>query len=352
MRRAHGPVPSNVCARCRRRHTQLPYRCKFCGGYFCPDHHLPENHNCGGLEKAKRWRLAPPPIPYRPPYRPWHPPPRFPRYPPPRRKEKAVKVVRAAVGVALGACIALALVGVGIVIWEKVGPTVSSLLTPPSAPPPSASPGSGISSVPGTSPYAQEVLPSGYYAKAESAYNQVTNRDIQALHSVLMSDSCKLPAYVMNDFDCSDSSARLEWVLEGHGFDAYLAMGPLHVWVMVKLDGGSWVAIEATYLTSTYYCPPGIIEGPNGEWREHSYLYQMYLDYVGQYDPNLYVLPKSYDDFLQNYLAYVPEQLVDHYSSSEIYGSPEGAIRGTGAFYYPVTEFDWWNHSAYAGTFS
>ena len=37
----------------------LPYRCKYCGGYFCSDHRLPENHSCPELWMAKppieRW---------------------------------------------------------------------------------------------------------------------------------------------------------------------------------------------------------------------------------------------------------------------------------------------------------
>ena len=37
----------------------MPYRCRYCGGRFCPDHRLPENHNCEGLRRIKenpRWR--------------------------------------------------------------------------------------------------------------------------------------------------------------------------------------------------------------------------------------------------------------------------------------------------------
>ena len=30
--------------------TDLPYRCTYCGGTFCGDHRLPENHGCPGLE--------------------------------------------------------------------------------------------------------------------------------------------------------------------------------------------------------------------------------------------------------------------------------------------------------------
>ena len=28
----------------------MPYKCNRCGGVFCPDHRLPENHNCPGLD--------------------------------------------------------------------------------------------------------------------------------------------------------------------------------------------------------------------------------------------------------------------------------------------------------------
>jgi predicted nucleic acid binding AN1-type Zn finger protein len=35
----------DVCGR----HENLPYRCSRCGGTFCAEHRLPENHNCAGL---------------------------------------------------------------------------------------------------------------------------------------------------------------------------------------------------------------------------------------------------------------------------------------------------------------
>ena len=37
----------------------MPYRCRYCGGRFCPDHRLPENHECVGLRRIRenpRWR--------------------------------------------------------------------------------------------------------------------------------------------------------------------------------------------------------------------------------------------------------------------------------------------------------
>lgn len=36
----------------------LPYKCKYCGGLFCEEHHLPENHDCLGLQILKQRRAA------------------------------------------------------------------------------------------------------------------------------------------------------------------------------------------------------------------------------------------------------------------------------------------------------
>ncbi len=34
----------------------LPFTCKFCGGKFCSEHRLPENHECQGLAVYKETR--------------------------------------------------------------------------------------------------------------------------------------------------------------------------------------------------------------------------------------------------------------------------------------------------------
>lgn len=33
--------------------VDLPFRCNYCGGYFCGEHRLPEFHNCTGLYKGR-----------------------------------------------------------------------------------------------------------------------------------------------------------------------------------------------------------------------------------------------------------------------------------------------------------
>ena len=41
------------CEHCHKVSDELPYKCKFCGGTFCSEHRLPENHECLGLERYK-----------------------------------------------------------------------------------------------------------------------------------------------------------------------------------------------------------------------------------------------------------------------------------------------------------
>ena len=41
-------------ARCQYcgREVALPFRCRYCGGLFCVEHHLPEKHECPGLRRG------------------------------------------------------------------------------------------------------------------------------------------------------------------------------------------------------------------------------------------------------------------------------------------------------------
>jgi Zn-dependent protease len=40
------------CQKCEKE-VFLPFRCPYCGGYFCSEHRLPENHNCPRMELAR-----------------------------------------------------------------------------------------------------------------------------------------------------------------------------------------------------------------------------------------------------------------------------------------------------------
>ena len=39
------------CKQCGKE-VALPFKCKYCGEYFCVEHHLPEKHNCPGLTRG------------------------------------------------------------------------------------------------------------------------------------------------------------------------------------------------------------------------------------------------------------------------------------------------------------
>ncbi|MDI6690287.1 MAG: AN1-type zinc finger domain-containing protein [Candidatus Bathyarchaeota archaeon] len=39
------------CQKCQKE-VFLPFRCPYCGGYFCPEHRLPEAHECPNMELA------------------------------------------------------------------------------------------------------------------------------------------------------------------------------------------------------------------------------------------------------------------------------------------------------------
>jgi Zn-dependent protease len=43
------------CQACERE-VDIPFRCPYCGGGFCGDHRIPENHNCSRLEQARAER--------------------------------------------------------------------------------------------------------------------------------------------------------------------------------------------------------------------------------------------------------------------------------------------------------
>lgn len=43
------------CQACERE-VDIPFRCPYCGGGFCGDHRIPENHNCSKLEQARAER--------------------------------------------------------------------------------------------------------------------------------------------------------------------------------------------------------------------------------------------------------------------------------------------------------
>jgi len=50
--------------KCQKCETEvfLPFRCPYCGGYFCSEHRLPENHDCSRMELARAPKKVPKPM--------------------------------------------------------------------------------------------------------------------------------------------------------------------------------------------------------------------------------------------------------------------------------------------------
>jgi Zn-dependent protease len=49
------------CQKCQKQ-IYLPFKCPYCGGYFCSEHRLPENHECPQIEQARTPRQETRPI--------------------------------------------------------------------------------------------------------------------------------------------------------------------------------------------------------------------------------------------------------------------------------------------------
>lgn len=98
----------------------------------------------------------------------------------------------------------------------------------------------------------QSKIPTGYYDVQEYKYEN----SVKGLNEFL-NFKFELPVnYEMNVFDCSESSAYLEWMLEKYGFETQIAVGRApfdksvyHAWVLVSTADGYITAIEATTLT-------------------------------------------------------------------------------------------------------
>jgi len=98
-----------------------------------------------------------------------------------------------------------------------------------------------------------EQVPHDYYYSGAFGYHSNTYAD---LCDFLDYEFAPTRSYDADVFDCSESSAYLEWALENAGFDAQIAVGPTpwdqnsgyHAWVIVNTKEHQ-VAIEATALT-------------------------------------------------------------------------------------------------------
>jgi hypothetical protein len=94
-------------------------------------------------------------------------------------------------------------------------------------------------------------IPKGYYMNSGSGGNKL----FDDLKDFLNYDFSLPKNYTLGIFDCSESAAYLEYMLQNNGFDAKIAVGndpagsgAYHAWVLVNTKEGA-VAIEPTVLT-------------------------------------------------------------------------------------------------------
>lgn len=211
-----------------------------------------------------------------------------------------------------------------------------------------------------------------YYGTAESyvqkKYQVPEEKTIQGLANFL--EQVKLPVYKENYFDCSESSSIIEWLLEGAGFNAYLAsnhslgervVGP-HDWILAELESGEKVAVEATRLTKgDIYTPPGIIIAPNGSFKKYSWRYKRFQNWKEKHPPSLYDYDPNMtlEEWESQYLEPVIQPIgiptrSGYYSPVATYESPkipaEGKTMITTHYYVPESEYDWWNVPPYSQT--
>ena len=102
-----------------------------------------------------------------------------------------------------------------------------------------------------------ENVPHSYYSA--DAFEPHSNTWEELEH--FLTYEFRLPRkYEKGVFDCSESSAYLEWALETAGFNADIVTGPTpwepssgyHAWVMVYCEGNR-AAVDATWLTGKHY---------------------------------------------------------------------------------------------------
>ncbi len=182
-------------------------------------------------------------------------------------------------------------------------------------------------------------LPNGYYQTARSMYGDVGVHDIKNLSSIL--NRTTLPPCKENKFTPSEAASYLEWYLEGHGFDTYIARSDaIHrIWLIVILDDKSRVAVEPTALCQNTYSPPGIVDDPSGKYRNYSITWREYREKKPD---------TTYKKFLEEYRFY--------YNPPKIFDNPGQAVGIGAVIRYPgwkkmkVEDIDWWNSEPFSRT--
>ncbi|OKY78529.1 MAG: putative surface protease of transglutaminase family [Candidatus Methanohalarchaeum thermophilum] len=195
-----------------------------------------------------------------------------------------------------------------------------------------------------------------YYEKADSYvethYKTRSEKSLDSLYQLLK--QLQFREYERDVFDCTESSAKLEWILEGADYDAVIAYSESfpafqssigHSWVVIDL-GQKIVAIEATELTKDNYRPPGIVVNQRGEYLEYTNIYERYMDWLEEYPASEYQRPSdlSFEEWTNQYLNEEYEPYSNYYyNPQKTYETPYNATLGTE--YIPESEWDWWQNN-------
>jgi tetratricopeptide (TPR) repeat protein len=156
-------------------------------------------------------------------------------------------------------------------------------------------------------------VPSGYY-QSDKFRNH--NNTLEELESFLVNEFMLPRGYKVNEFDCSESAAYLEWALEDAGFNAYIAVGlapwnpklGYHAWVIVITNDNRSVAIESTVLTNKDFPQKGLVN-------LLKYLFTSKAPGIVYYNEN--------DPVSQNYYYHYDHLYKDIYEAIRGYGSAE-----------------------------
>ena len=126
-----------ACDQCGRE-VVLPFTCAYCGGNYCAEHRLPENHNCTHRPKTP------------PPYLTTYDNRQFPEMPAVKRKHFSLKKLAALTAIA---------VIVGAIIWSAYPAIIQLTQSPSATPSPSTTSPVPISS-PQNTPTSPDTTPS------------------------------------------------------------------------------------------------------------------------------------------------------------------------------------------------
>ena len=349
------------CNYCNKEIEEKPYECELCGKIYCSDHYLPIQHECDEIPTWEKNHLKSSGI-----VEDWnikisgnHDNELDKSKKPDKKRSKKKNITKKATVFLI---ILILITGFGIAFSQQIASNIN---------PPSIFKGESVNHQVKLNPMVEPVANDSnqiqkplenlnyYYNVSKevmlSNYDIPKKKNIEGLYSLL--NQIVLREYQKPSiFTCSESSAILEWMLEGAGFKTQIAVNhelteshknnqTLHSWIIITLENGKKVAVETTYLTKNNYHPPGIIEGPNKEYRKYSTKWRMYQNWK---ENNFKI---SYEEFLDKFHVDSIVWNSNYYSPKESKETPMEYIKGDKSnnitYFVSRDNFDWWNSDPY-----